>query len=36
MPVILPNEVMSDWLNPRINGLEIIDYALSDMQFLSC
>ena len=36
MPVILPNEVMSDWLNPRLNGLEIIDYALSDMQFSSC
>ena len=33
MPVILPNEVMSDWLNPKYNGIEILGSAASDMQF---
>ncbi len=36
MPVILPNEAMSDWLNPRFNGAEIINHALSDISFSSC
>lgn len=36
MPVILPNEAMSDWLNPRFNGAEIINHTLCDIQFSSC
>ena len=33
MPVILPNEVMRDWLNPRFNGQQILLAACSDMRF---
>jgi putative SOS response-associated peptidase YedK len=36
MPVILPNEVMSDWLNPKYNGIEILSCAASDMRFSPC
>jgi len=31
MPVILPEEVMSDWLDPRIHGRELLDAAVLDM-----
>ena len=33
MPVILPNEVMQDWLNPRFNGQQILKSACSNMHF---
>ena len=36
MPVILPNEAMSDWLNPRFNGSEILVHALGDMTYQKC
>ena len=36
MPVILPNEAMSDWLNPKYNGIEILGSAASEMQFTAC
>ena len=36
MPVILPKEAMSDWLNPRYNGLEILNAAVGDIRFDSC
>ena len=36
MPVILPNEAMSDWLNPKYNGIEILGSAASEMQFSAC
>ena len=36
MPVILPNEAMSDWLNPRYNGIEILQTTIQDMRFSAC
>ena len=36
MPVILPREAMSDWLNPRYNGIEILNAAVGDIRFDSC
>ena len=36
MPVILPNESMRDWLNPRFYGAEIIKAAIYDMTFSQC
>lgn len=36
MPVILPNEVMLDWLNPRFDGNEILMYAASDIGYSTC
>ena len=36
MPVILPKEAMSDWLNPRYNGIEILNAAVGDIRFDSC
>ena len=33
MPVILPNDAMKDWLNPRFDGLEILKASLGNMQF---
>ena len=36
MPVILPREAMSDWLNPRYNGVEILNAAVGDIRFDSC
>ena len=36
MPVILPKEAMSDWLNPRYNGIEILNAAVEDIRFDSC
>ena len=36
MPVILPNEAMSDWLNPRYNGVEILNAAIGDIRFDVC
>jgi len=36
MPVILPKEALSDWLNPRYNGVEILNAAVGDIRFDSC
>lgn len=36
MPVILPSEVISDWLNPRYNGTEILQAAATDMVYKAC
>ena len=36
MPVILPTEAMSDWLNPRFNGVEILSAAVGNMTFCQC
>ena len=33
MPVILPNEAMSDWLNPKYDGRDMLHTALGNMQF---
>lgn len=33
MPVILPQIVMADWINPHYPGEEILKAAVSDMQF---
>ena len=36
MPVILPNDAMQDWLNPRYNGIEILQTSIQDMRFSAC
>ena len=36
MPVILPQEVLSDWLNPRYQGAEIMSAALTCMAYQPC
>lgn len=36
MPVILPNDVILDWLNPRFDGTEILTYAASDIGYSIC
>lgn len=36
MPVILPEEVMKDWLNPRFDGNEILTFAGSDIGYSMC
>ena len=36
MPVILPETAVSDWLNPRYNGIEILRSAVLDMRYRSC
>ena len=33
MPVILPEEIILDWLNPQYPGQEILNAALQDMSF---
>ena len=33
MPVILPEEIILDWLNPKYHGQEILNAALQDMSF---
>ena len=33
MPVILPEEIAKDWLNPQYHGQEILNAALQDMSF---
>lgn len=33
MPVILPNDAMRDWLNPRFDGIDLLRYSLGNMQF---
>lgn len=36
MPVILPNEAMSDWLNPKFNGIEVLRSAVLDVSHIQC
>ena len=36
MPVILPKDVMSDWLNPRFNGIEILNAVVGEMKYAQC
>ena len=36
MPVILPKEALSDWLNPRYRAEEILKAAVTDMEFHIC
>lgn len=36
MPVILPNEAMSDWLNPKFNGIEVLRSAVLDVSSVQC
>ena len=36
MPVILPNDAMKDWINPRYDGLEILQSSIKDMRFSVC
>lgn len=36
MPVILPSEAISDWLNPRYNGTEMLQAAATDMVYKAC
>ena len=36
MPVILPSEVTSDWLNPKYNGEDILRSAQLDMKYTAC
>lgn len=33
MPVILPNEIIKDWLNPQYHGQELLIAALQNMSF---
>lgn len=33
MPVILPGEIIQDWLNPQYHGQEILNTALQNMSF---
>ncbi len=33
MPVILPEEIVKDWLNPNFQGHEILNAALQNMSF---
>ena len=33
MPVILPNDAIKDWLNPRYNGIDILRFAIGDMKY---
>ena len=36
MPVILPNEVTADWLNPKYHGDDILQAAITQMKFKIC
>lgn len=36
MPVILPKEAVSDWLNLRYDPHEVLNLALGDMTFIPC
>ena len=36
MPVILPSEATTDWLNPRYHGNDILRAALTDMEYKAC
>lgn len=36
MPMILPNEVATDWLNPKYHGEDILKAAKLDMKYALC
>lgn len=36
MPVILPNEAASDWLNPKYHGDDILKAAMTQMKYEAC
>ena len=36
MPVILPKEACSDWLNPRYQAGELLKAAVTDLEFHNC
>ena len=36
MPVILPNEVTADWLNPKYHGEDILKAAMTQMKCQNC
>ena len=36
MPVILPQEALADWLDPKYNGAEILSVALTNMEYHAC
>ena len=36
MPVILPNGVTADWLNPKYHGNDILQAAITQMKFKIC
>ena len=36
MPVILPSEATTDWLNPRYHGNDILRAALTEMEYKAC
>lgn len=36
MPVILPSEAASDWLNPKYHGEDILKAAVTQMQYEAC
>ena len=35
MPVILPGEAATDWLNPKYHGEEILQAAMTQMKYES-
>jgi len=35
MPVILPPDIISDWLNPEYNANEILESALNEMSYMA-
>lgn len=36
MPVILPNEATTDWLNPKYHGDDILKTAMTQMEYEAC
>ena len=36
MPVILPDEAASDWLNPKYHGDDILKAAITQMKYEAC
>lgn len=36
MPVILPGEIMDDWLNPQYNANEMLSFAVRNMKYSPC
>ena len=36
MPVILPGEATSDWLNPKYHGDDILEAAMTQMKYQNC
>ena len=34
MPLIIPNDAMNDWLNPRFDGCDILKSAIKDLNYV--